>query len=131
MAAAAVALQALAAVPLSIVAAMPAAGSQAVSQGWISRIHWKSRQLAPGVTVRSGIVSGRTLAERISETTVDPGRARIEATHDGILARRQLTSAVARRLRALVAVNAGFFITSSTDGFPGAPTGLAVYGGRL
>ena len=131
IAAAAVALQALAAVPLSLVAAMPAAGSQAVSQGWVSQIHWKSRRLAPGVTVRSGIVSSRTVAERISEASVDPGRARIEATHDGILARRQLTSTVARRLRALVAVNAGFFITSSADGFPGAPTGLAVYDGRL
>ena len=131
IAAVAVALQALAAVPLSIVAAMPAAGSQAVTQGWISQIHWKSRQLAPGVTVRSGIVSSRTVAERISEAIIDPGRARIEVTHHGILARRQLTSTVARRLRALVVVNAGFFITSGADGFPGAPAGLAVYGGRL
>ena len=65
IAAAAVALQALAAVPLSLVAAMPAAGSQAVSQGWVSQIHWKSRRLAPGVTVRSGIVSSRTVAERV------------------------------------------------------------------
>ena len=131
IAAVAVALQALAAVPLSIVAAMPAAGSQAVTQGWISQIHWKSRQLAPGVTIRSGIVSSRTVAERISEAIIDPGRARIEVTHHGILARRQLTSTVARRLRALVAINAGFFITSSADGFPGAPAGLAVYAGRL
>jgi len=131
IAAAAVTLEALAAVPLGIVAAMPAAGSQAVSQGWISHIHWKSRQLAPGVTVRSGVVSSRAVAERISEAIIDPSRARIEVTHDGILARRQLTSTVARRLRALVAVNAGFFITSGADGFPGAPAGLAVYGGRL
>jgi exopolysaccharide biosynthesis protein len=131
IAAATVALQALAAVPLGIVAAMPAVASQVVGQGWTSQIHWKSRQLAPGVTVRSGIVSSRAVAERISEAIIDPGRARIEVTHDRILARRQLTSTVARRLRALVAVNAGFFITSSADGFPGAPAGLAVYGGRL
>jgi exopolysaccharide biosynthesis protein len=139
-AAVAVAFQAVAAVPLGIVAAMPAASSQAVSQGWTSQIHWKSRQLAPGVTVRSGILSNRAAnagpnqapgAERISEAIIDPRRARIEVIHDGILARRRLTSTVARRLRALAAVNAGFFITSSADGFPGAPTGLAVYGGRL
>jgi hypothetical protein len=83
------------------------------------------------VTVRSGIVSSRTMDERISEAIIDPSRTRIEVTHDGIVARRQLTSTVARRLRALVGVNGGFFITSSADGFPGAPTGLAVYGGNL
>jgi Phosphodiester glycosidase len=131
IAAVAVVLQALAAVPLSAVAAMPAVGSEAVSQGWIGQIHWKSRQLTLGVTVRRGTLSNRAVVERISEAIIDPSRARIEVAHDGILARRQLTSTVARRLRALVAVNAGFFITSSADGFPGAPTGLAVYGGPL
>ena len=124
--------QVLGIVPLSAVAAGPAVGSEAASQGWTSHIHWKSRQLAPGVTVRSGILSNHAPgAERISEAIIDPGRARIEVTHDGIVARRQRTSTVAHRWRALVAVNAGFFITSSADGFPGAPTGLAVYGGRL
>jgi exopolysaccharide biosynthesis protein len=127
----AVTLQAVAAVPLSAVAATATVGSEAVAQSWISQIHWKSRQLTPGVTVRSGTVSNRTVVERISEAIIDPSRARIEVTHDGILARRQRTSTVAYRLRALVAVNAGFFITSSADGFPGAPTGLAVYGGQL
>ena len=131
-AAAAVTLQVLPAVPLSAVAAVPGAGGEAVSHGWTSHIHWKSRQLAAGVTVRSGILSGRAPgAERISEAIIDPSRARIEVTHDGSVARRQRTSTVAHRLRALVAVNAGFFITSGADGFPGAPTGLAVYGGRL
>jgi len=131
-------LQVPGAVPLSAVAAVPAVGGEAARQGWTSHIHWKSRQLAPGVTVRSGILSSRAArdgqapdAERISEAIIDPGRARIEVTHDGIVARRQRTSTVAHRLRALVAVNGGFFITSSADGFPGAPTGLAVYGGRL
>jgi hypothetical protein len=120
----------VAAVPLSRVA-MATAGSEAVRQGWAGQIHWKSWQLTTGVTVRSGILSNRAVVERISEAIIDPSRARIEVTHDGFLARRQLTSTVARRLRALVAVNAGFFIISSADGFPGAPAGLAVYGGRL
>jgi hypothetical protein len=53
VAAAAVTLQVLPAVPLSAVAAGPAAGSEAVSQGWTSHIHWKARQLTPGVPARS------------------------------------------------------------------------------
>jgi exopolysaccharide biosynthesis protein len=131
VAAMAVTFQMLAAVPLSAVAAVATVGGKTAGQSWISQIHWKSRQLALGVTVRSGVLSSRTMDERISEAIIDPSRTRIEVTHDGIVARRQLTSAVARRLRALVGVNGGFFITSSADGFPGAPTGLAVYGGNL
>lgn len=66
IAAVAVALQVLAAIPLRAVAAMATVGSQAVGDGWISHIDWKSRQLTPGVTVRSGIVSGRAVAERMT-----------------------------------------------------------------
>jgi hypothetical protein len=131
IAAMAVTLQVLAAVPLSAVTVSATVGSGTAGHGWINQIHWKTRQLAPGVTVRSGILSNPAMVERISEAIIDPSRAQIKVTHNGILARRQLTSTVARRLRALVAVNAGFFITSSTEGFPGAPTGLAVYGGQL
>jgi hypothetical protein len=107
-----------------VVAVKPAAGD-----GWISQVRWTSRQVAPGVTVRTGV--SRSPAEEIHEAIIDPRLARIEVTHYGIVARRQATSAVAAAVGALIAANAGFFITSGAFGFEGVPDGLAVYGGRL
>jgi exopolysaccharide biosynthesis protein len=120
---------------LPLLAALPsgsatAAVSRTATGGsWISQVRWTSRPVAPGVTVRTG-VSGSP-AEQIHEAIINPKLARIEVTHRGIIARRQATSAVAAALGALVATNAGFFITSGSFGFQGVPDGLAVYGGRL
>lgn len=69
--------------------------------------------------------------EQIHEAIIDPRQATIEVTHNGIIAQRQTTSSVAAALGALVATNAGFFITSNTFGFQGVPQGLAVYNGQL
>src|SRR5262249_7250074 len=66
--------------------------------------------------------------EQIHEAIIDLRLARIEATHNGIAAQRQTTSSVAAALGALVATNAGFFITSNSFGFQGVPDGVAVYG---
>jgi hypothetical protein len=97
--------------------------------GWISQLRWTSRQVATGVTVRTG-VSGRP-AEQVREAIIDPRLTRIEVTHHGVVAQRQRTSSAAAALHALVATNAGFFITAGSVGFPGAPDGLAVYDGQL
>lgn len=71
--------------------------------------------------------------ERVHVAVIDPTRWRgdITATHDGTVAQREKTSTVAGRLGALVAVNGGFFATSDNDGYPGVPSGLAAYQGRL
>jgi exopolysaccharide biosynthesis protein len=69
--------------------------------------------------------------EQIHEAIIDPRLARIEVTHHGIVAQRQTTSSVAAALHALVAANAGFFITSNSFGFQGVPDGVAVYDGQL
>jgi hypothetical protein len=72
-----------------------------------------------------------TDGEQIHEAIIDPRQVEIEATHAGVVAQRQTTSSVGAALGALVATNAGFFITSSTFGFPGVPDGIAVYDGQL
>jgi hypothetical protein len=69
--------------------------------------------------------------QQIHEAIIDPRKATIEVTHNGTVAQRQATSSVAAALGALVATNAGFFITSSSFGFPGVPDGIAVYNGQL
>jgi exopolysaccharide biosynthesis protein len=109
-------------------ATVTTATAKAAGDGWISHIAWTSRQVAPGVTVRTGVASSP--AEHIHEAIIDPRLARVEVTHHGIVAQRQRTSAVAAAMGALVATNAGFFITSGSFGFQGVPDGLAVYGGQ-
>lgn len=69
--------------------------------------------------------------QQIHEAIIDPHKATIEVTHNGTVAQRQTTSSVAAALGALVATNAGFFITSSSFGFQGVPDGIAVYNGQL
>ncbi|HEY3715588.1 MAG TPA: phosphodiester glycosidase family protein [Jatrophihabitantaceae bacterium] len=72
-------------------------------------------------------------AEQVHVAIIDPSRfhGEIEATHDGAVAQREKTSAIAAKLGALVAVNGGFFVTSDADGYQGVSSGLAVYGGTL
>jgi exopolysaccharide biosynthesis protein len=70
-------------------------------------------------------------AQQIHEAIIDPRLARIEVPHNGVVAQRQTTSSVAAALNALVATNAGFFITSDSFGFQGVPDGAAVYDGKL
>lgn len=71
--------------------------------------------------------------ENIHVAVIDPKtfQGRVEATHDGNVARRETTSAVARKLNSLVAVNGGFFVLSSGDGVPGTMSGLGAYKGEL
>jgi hypothetical protein len=69
--------------------------------------------------------------ELIHEAIVDPHHARVEVSHDGVIASTQTTSAAGAALGALVDTNGGFFITTATSGIVGAPAGLAVYSGQL
>lgn len=69
--------------------------------------------------------------ELIHEAVIDPRQVNLEITHNGILDQEQTTSSVATALGALVATNAGFFVTSTASGYVGAPAGLAVYNGKL
>jgi hypothetical protein len=128
-AALAVALPLLAVMPSSSARAATPTARPAATVGWISQVKWTSRQVAPGVTVRTGV--SRSPAEQIREAIINPRLARVEVTHHGIVARRQATSFAAAAMGALVATNAGFFITSDSFGFQGVPDGLAVYGGQL
>ncbi|WP_307821862.1 phosphodiester glycosidase family protein [Streptomyces coffeae] len=64
---------------------------------------------------------------------IDPGAftGTVEATHGSSVADRERTSSLAARLRSLVAVNGGFFVTSGADGVPGTTAGLSVHHGAL
>jgi exopolysaccharide biosynthesis protein len=68
--------------------------------------------------------------ESVHVAVVERGTA-VEATHDGTVARRETTSSIAAKLGAVVAVNAGFFVTADADGFQGVPSGLAAYDGQV
>ncbi|HEY1698479.1 MAG TPA: phosphodiester glycosidase family protein [Trebonia sp.] len=69
--------------------------------------------------------------ELVHEAIVNPSAAGIEVTHDGVINKDATTSSVATSLGALVATNGGFFVTTATSGYVGAPAGLAVYNGQL
>ncbi len=71
--------------------------------------------------------------ERVHVAVIDPKQFRgdVQATHDGNVAQREKTTAVAAKLGAAVAVNGGFFVTSDADGVQGVPSGLAAYQGQL
>ncbi|MEU3860039.1 phosphodiester glycosidase family protein [Streptomyces sp. NPDC028722] len=71
--------------------------------------------------------------ENIHVAVIDPETfdGSVEATHDGDVTRRATTSAVARELRSLVAVNGGFFVLSPADGVPGTMSGIGAYDGEL
>jgi exopolysaccharide biosynthesis protein len=71
--------------------------------------------------------------ENIHIAVIDPRAftGTVEGTHDGDVAQRETTSSVAAKLGSLVATNAGFFVTSNSDGVQGTQSGLGVYGGEL
>ncbi|WP_234342526.1 phosphodiester glycosidase family protein [Streptomyces sp. NRRL B-3648] len=71
--------------------------------------------------------------ENVHVAVIDPKsfHGRIEATHDGNVAQRETTSAVARKLHSLVGVNGGFFVLSPGDGVPGTMSGIGAYRGEL
>jgi len=71
--------------------------------------------------------------ENIHVAVIDPRvfRGKVRVTHDGNVAQRETTSAVASKLGSLVATNGGFFVTSSSDGVQGIQSGLGVHAGRL
>ncbi|MEU6669620.1 phosphodiester glycosidase family protein [Streptomyces sp. NPDC046727] len=70
--------------------------------------------------------------ENVHVAVIDPKAfdGTVEATHDGNVAQRETTSAVARKLTSLVGVNGGFFVLSPGDGVPGTVSGLGVYQGE-
>ncbi|MFJ4523584.1 phosphodiester glycosidase family protein [Streptomyces sp. NPDC088810] len=71
--------------------------------------------------------------ENVHVAVIDPKTfdGSIEATHDGNVAQRETTSAVARKLNSLVGVNGGFFVMSPGDGVPGTMSGIGAYQGEL
>ena len=72
-------------------------------------------------------------AEQVHVAVIDPRTfdGTVRATHGGVIAQRTTTSALARQAGAVVGVNGGFFVTSSSDGYQGVPSGLAAYDGKL
>ena len=103
---------------------------QAAGVGW-HRLRWTSRRIVPGIVVRHGVL--RAPAEQVHEAIVSRSafRGRVEVIHDGSVAGQHTASAVAAAQRAALVVNGGFFIVTGSDGYPGAPAGLAVYHGQL
>ncbi|MFB8266138.1 phosphodiester glycosidase family protein [Streptomyces sp. NPDC055955] len=71
--------------------------------------------------------------ENIHVAVIDPKTftGTVEATHDGNVAHRATTSAVAAKLKSLVGVNGGFFVIGSADGVPGTMSGIGAYQGEL
>ncbi|MBB5931407.1 exopolysaccharide biosynthesis protein [Streptomyces echinatus] len=71
--------------------------------------------------------------ENIHVAVIDPKtlKGRVEATHDGNVAQRETTSAVARKMKSLVGVNGGFFVMTARDGVPGTMAGIGAYRGEL
>ncbi|OAH13151.1 phosphodiester glycosidase family protein [Streptomyces jeddahensis] len=71
--------------------------------------------------------------ESVHVAVIDPRTfdGTVESTHNGDVAEREKTSAVAAQLGSLVAVNGGFFITSDADGVQGTPAAAAAYDGAL
>lgn len=75
----------------------------------------------------------RADVENLHVAIVDPHAftGTVTGTHDGSVTQRRTTSSVAAKLRSLVGVNAGFFVTSDSDGVQGIQSGIAAYDGRL
>jgi exopolysaccharide biosynthesis protein len=71
--------------------------------------------------------------ENIHIAVIDPRTftGTIEGTHDGNVAQRETTSSVAAKLGSVVGVNAGFFVTSDSDGVQGTQSGIGAYDGKL
>ncbi|MGW7792578.1 phosphodiester glycosidase family protein, partial [Streptomyces tricolor] len=71
--------------------------------------------------------------QNVQVAVIDPKTfdGTVEATHDGNVAQRETTSAVARKLNSLVGVNGGFFVLSPGDGVPGTMSGIGAYEGEL
>jgi Phosphodiester glycosidase/SPOR domain len=71
--------------------------------------------------------------ESVHVGIVDPRRfhGSVVADHGGAVAGRKTTSAQAQAAGSVLAVNAGFFITSDADGVQGTQAGIAAYGGTL
>ncbi|WP_241777518.1 phosphodiester glycosidase family protein [Streptomyces sp. CT34] len=102
-------------------AARSAAGSIAAA-GFHTAVVWTgydADQPADGEVVHVAVVDPRAFA------------GSVQATHDGKVTQRETTSSVAAKLRSLVGINGGFFVTADSDGVQGTQSGLGAYGGRL
>lgn len=75
----------------------------------------------------------QTDAEQVHVAVIDPANfdGTVRATHGNVIAQRTTTSELSRQAGAVVGVNGGFFVTSSSDGYQGVPSGLAAYDGKL
>jgi exopolysaccharide biosynthesis protein len=71
--------------------------------------------------------------ENVHVATIDPRTftGTVEGTHDGNVAQRETTSSVAAKLKSLVGVNGGFFVTSDSDGVQGTQSAIGAYKGEL
>ncbi|POX56308.1 sporulation protein [Streptomyces sp. Ru71] len=71
--------------------------------------------------------------QHVHVAVIDPRTfsGQVEATHDGNVADRVTTSAVARKLHSLVGVNGGFFVMTPNDGVPGVMSAIGAYDGEL
>lgn len=71
--------------------------------------------------------------ESVHVGIVDPARfhGSVVADHGAAVAGRSTTSAQANAAGSVLAVNAGFFITSDADGVQGTQAGIAAYAGTL
>ncbi|WP_236573082.1 phosphodiester glycosidase family protein [Streptomyces sp. GS7] len=102
-------------------AAQRAAGSIAAA-GFHTTVTWTgydADEPAAGEAVHVAVIDPRSFT------------GSVRATHDGRVAQRETTSSVAAKLRSLVAVNGGFFVTADSEGVQGTQSGLGAYGGRL
>ncbi|MFE6776220.1 phosphodiester glycosidase family protein [Streptomyces sp. NPDC057702] len=94
---------------------LAAAGFDAVSE-------WTGGDGAPG-----------TGLARVKVAVIDPARfgGELSGSYGTHVAGRENVSDMAADARALLAVNAGFFVMESRDGVPGAAAGIAAYEGQL
>lgn len=74
-----------------------------------------------------------TGAARIKVAVVDPKhyRGAMKGTYGTAVAGRETVSGMATGAKALLGVNAGFFVMEGRDGVPGAAAGIAAYDGEL
>lgn len=90
--------------------------------GFDSTEEWTGTDPVPG-----------TGSARIKVAVIDPHEfdGRLTASPGAAVSGRQKLTGIASRHRALLGVNAGFFVVGPEDGVPGAPAGIAAYDGEL
>lgn len=101
-----------------------AANKQLKASGFTGTVVW---------TGEDGDAStGSTGPWRVQVVRVDRAALpQVRASYGDSVGTAETTSSISAADRAMAAVNAGFFIVHDTDGYPGAPSGIGVYNGKL